>query len=209
MSYAVKEMFFSLQGEGRQTGRAAVFVRFAGCNLWSGQERHRASAICRFCDTDFAGVDGTHGGRHDVAALADRAAALWPAAEGTPLVICTGGEPALQLDVDLVDALHEAGFEVAVETNGTRELPPGLDWVCVSPKAGTDLVTVVGDELKVVHPQPGLDLAWLETLDFRFRSLQPLDGPEVAANLEACVGHCLEHPGWLLSLQTHKILGIR
>jgi len=209
MTYAVKEIFYSLQGEGRQTGRPAVFVRFSGCNLWSGREADRAGARCAFCDTDFVGMDGTLGGRYDAADLAGAAASAWDGRGGTPLVICTGGEPALQLDTELITALHTAGFEIAVETNGTLKLPGGLDWVCVSPKAGTTLVTTTGDELKVVLPQSGLDLDALETLDFHHFSVQPLDDPAVDENTRVCVDLVLERPHWTLSLQTHKLLGLR
>lgn len=205
MSYLVKELFFTLQGEGAQSGRAAVFLRFAGCNLWSGREEDRAAAACRFCDTDFVG-----GERHaDAHGLARAVAALWPkGAGGFPYVVCTGGEPALQLDPPLIDALHRLGFEVAIETNGTRPLPGGIDWVCVSPKAGAPLVVTAGEELKLVWPQDGLAPASFETLPFRHFFLQPQDGPDRAANTRACVEYCLTHPRWRLSLQTHKILGI-
>jgi len=186
MTYAVKEIFYSLQGEGRQTGRPAVFVRFSGCNLWSGREEHRADAICRFCDTDFVGMDGTLGGRYEARELAAVATTAWAGRHGMPMVICTGGEPALQLDGRLVEALHAEGFEIAVETNGTRPLPDDVDWICVSPKAGTDLVVTAGDELKVVYPQVGLDLDVLETLSFRYLSLQPMDGPRASEHLREC-----------------------
>jgi 7-carboxy-7-deazaguanine synthase (Cx14CxxC type) len=209
MSYLVKEIFLTLQGEGANTGRAAVFCRFSGCNLWSGHESHRASAVCRFCDTDFVGTDGPGGGRFaDADALADAVAEAWVGGDAPRFVVCTGGEPLLQLDDDAIAALHARGFEVAVETNGTRQPPAGLDWVCVSPKAGAELVVREGDELKVVHPQPGLDLDELATLDFDHHFLQPMDGAERAANTEATVRYCLEHPRWRLSLQTHKYLGI-
>ncbi|HET6606182.1 MAG TPA: 7-carboxy-7-deazaguanine synthase [Rhodopila sp.] len=210
MSYAVKEIFYTLQGEGAQAGRPAVFCRFAGCNLWSGREDDRAEAVCRFCDTDFVGTDGTKGGRFpDAAALADAVAAEWPGG-GKPFVVCTGGEPLLQLDADLVTALHDRGFEVAVETNGTiAPAPSGLDWICVSPKAGAPLRLVEGHELKLVVPQPGMDLDALGRLKFARFSVQPMDGPEVAANTRVAVALCLERPQWQLSLQTHKLLGIR
>jgi 7-carboxy-7-deazaguanine synthase (Cx14CxxC type) len=203
LSYVVKELFYTLQGEGGQAGRPAVFLRFAGCNLWSGREQDRASAQCRFCDTDFVGGD-RYG---DAATLVDAVAALWPDG-GAPYVVCTGGEPSLQLDAPLIDALHAKGFEVAIETNGTRALPAGVDWVCVSPKAGTDIVVTSGDELKLVWPQVGLDPAALEGLAFHHHFLQPMDGPDRAANTQACIQYCLTHPRWRLSLQTHKILGI-
>ncbi|MCR6629308.1 MAG: 7-carboxy-7-deazaguanine synthase [Magnetospirillum sp.] len=203
MTYTVKELFYTLQGEGGQAGRPAVFLRFAGCNLWSGREADRTDAQCRFCDTDFVG-----GTRYaDAGALAAAAAALWPGG-GFPYVVCTGGEPSLQLDEALVDALHGQGFEVAVETNGTRPLPAGIDWVCVSPKAGTELAVTGGEELKLVWPQAGLDPEALAKLPFRHHFLQPLDGPGRAASTAACVEYCLTHPRWRLSLQTHKILGI-
>lgn len=205
MSYSVKELFYTLQGEGGQAGRASVFLRFSGCNLWSGREEDRAEAQCRFCDTDFVGGTKYAGAE----ALASAIAALWPKGGlGQPYVVCTGGEPSLQLDDALIDALHGLGFEIAIETNGTRPLPHGIDWVCVSPKAGTDLVVTAGEELKLVWPQPGMDPASLERLAFRHYFLQPMDGPQRAANTAACVEYCLTHPRWRLSLQTHKILGI-
>ena len=210
MGYAVKEIFYTLQGEGAQAGRAAVFCRFTGCNLWSGREEDRAAAVCQFCDTDFVGVDGTGGGRFaDAATLADAVAAAWPGG-GRPFVVLTGGEPLLQLDEALVDALHGHGFEVAIETNGTiAPAPPGLDWVCVSPKAGAPLRLIAGDELKVVVPQPGLNLDRLEGLQFERFAVQPMDGPDAAANTRLAIEICLRRPRWQLSLQTHKIVGIR
>lgn len=204
MPYAVKEIFATLQGEGAQAGRAAVFLRFAGCNLWSGREEDRATAACRFCDTDFVG--GTK--YPDASALAGAVEAAWPAGADGRFVVVTGGEPGLQLDDPLVHALHERGFEVAVETNGTVPLPVGVDWVCVSPKAGTTLAVTVGHELKLVHPQPGLDPAAFEGMNFRHRYLQPMDGPDRDANTQAAVRYCLTHPRWRLSLQTHKLIGI-
>ncbi|ABI55376.1 7-carboxy-7-deazaguanine synthase [Alkalilimnicola ehrlichii MLHE-1] len=208
MTYSVHEIHYTLQGEGAQTGRPAVFCRFAGCNLWSGREAHRASAICRFCDTAFVGTGGSGGGRFRSAnELAERLAGYWPGG-GRPLVVCTGGEPLLQLDSALIDALHRRGFEVAVETNGTRPAPAGLDWICVSPKAGAPLVLTTGDELKLVHPQPGAEPERFQHLAFRHFFLQPMDGPEREANTQACVDYCLAHPQWSLSLQTHKLLGI-
>ncbi|MFA7428957.1 MAG: 7-carboxy-7-deazaguanine synthase [Rhodospirillaceae bacterium] len=212
MTYAVKEIFHTLQGEGAQAGRAAVFCRFAGCNLWSGREQDRAEAACQFCDTDFVGTDGPGGGKFATAdALADAVRACWDAAVvegGTPYVVCTGGEPLLQLDGPLIDALHARGFEIAVETNGTQAAPPGLDWICVSPKAGTDLVQTSGSELKVVWPQPGLDLDALGRLAFTHHFLQPMDGPDQAAAIALCAATCQAHPRWRLSLQTHKLIGI-
>jgi 7-carboxy-7-deazaguanine synthase len=211
MSYAVKEIFYTLQGEGAHAGRAAVFCRFAGCNLWSGRESDRASAICRFCDTEFVGVDGTGGGRFETAEdLAESIGATWPvrSAEGTRFVVCTGGEPLLQLDRVLIDTLHERGFEIAVETNGTIEAPVGIDWVCVSPKAGARLVQTTGDELKLVFPQPAAMPPEFEGLGFRHFFLQPMDGLDRLLNTELVVRYCMEHPKWRLSLQTHKIVGI-
>jgi 7-carboxy-7-deazaguanine synthase len=210
MTYAVKEIFYTLQGEGAQAGRPAVFCRFAGCNLWSGREEDRATAVCRFCDTDFVGTNGTAGGRYsDAAALADAVAAHWPGG-GVPFVVCTGGEPLLQLDDVLVAALHDRGFEVAIETNGTiAPVPVGVDWVCVSPKAGAPLELIGGDELKLVVPQPGLTPEMFEALPFRFFSLQPMDGPFRLENTRMAVELCLSRPQWRLSLQTHKVTGIR
>jgi 7-carboxy-7-deazaguanine synthase len=208
--YTVKEIFYTLQGEGANSGKAAVFCRFAGCNLWTGREADRASAVCDFCDTDFVGV-GADGGKFATAdALADAVAARWPQ-ESTPerFVVCTGGEPLLQLDDAAVGALHARGFSVAVETNGTQPAPADLDWVCVSPKARAPLVLTRGDELKLVYPQPGLDPAQFERLEFRHFFLQPMDGPEAVKNTRAAVAYCLEHPSWRLSLQTHKLLGLR
>jgi 7-carboxy-7-deazaguanine synthase (Cx14CxxC type) len=208
MSYAVKEMFLTLQGEGGQAGRAAVFCRFAGCNLWSGREEDRAEAVCTFCDTDFVGMDGEGGGRFaDPAALVAAATALWRG-EGARLVVCTGGEPILQLDAPLIAAFHEAGFEVAVETNGTLEAPDGLDWICVSPKAQSHIVQTRGQELKLVYPQTGVDPQRFAHLDFERFYLQPMDGPDRIANTEAAIDYCLSHPQWRLSTQTHKYLGI-
>lgn len=209
MTYRVKEIFATLQGEGANTGRPAVFCRFSGCNLWSGREADRATAVCRFCDTDFVGTDGVGGGRFgDARQLADAVAGRWPPGHVHRFVVCTGGEPLLQLDGALVEAFHDRGFEVAVETNGTRPAPPGLDWICVSPKAGTDLVLRGGDELKLVYPQEGADPADFEALAFRHFFVQPMDGPDVAANTTAAVDYCLRHPRWRLSLQTHKLIGI-
>lgn len=212
MSYAVKEIFYTLQGEGAQAGRPAVFCRFAGCNLWSGREADRESAVCRFCDTDFVGTDGTDGGRFpDAAALAAAVAAQWPVgAGGRPYVVCTGGEPLLQLDTPLIDALHAAGFEIAIETNGTKPVPDGIDWVCVSPKAGSQLVVERGNELKLVFPQAEPEARPENFLNLRFDNffLQPMDGPDRTENLRATIAYCLANPSWRLSLQTHKIMGI-
>ncbi|HZS38233.1 MAG TPA: 7-carboxy-7-deazaguanine synthase [Polyangia bacterium] len=208
MSYSVKEIFYTLQGEGAQSGRPAVFCRFAGCNLWSGHEADRAGAICRFCDTEFVGTDGPGGGRFAGAAeLARAVAAKWPGG-GRPLVVCTGGEPLLQLDDSLIEALHAAGFEIAVETNGTRPAPRGLDWLCVSPKAEAPLVLQSGHELKLVYPQSGADPERYAALDFQHFFLQPMDGPALQTNTELALRYCLEHPQWRLSLQTHKLLHI-
>jgi 7-carboxy-7-deazaguanine synthase len=209
MSYAVKELFRTLQGEGAQAGRAAVFCRFAGCNLWSGREQDRARALCRFCDTDFVGTDGEGGGRFAGApALADAIAACWGPSRDRRFVVFTGGEPLLQLDQPLLDAVHARDFEAAVETNGTLVAPASLDWICVSPKAGTNLVQRQGDELKLVYPQRGLDPASLESLAFRHFLVQPMDGPAREANTAAAIAWCLAHPRWRLSLQTHKLIGI-
>ncbi len=212
MSYSIKEIFYTLQGEGANTGRAAVFCRFTGCNLWSGQEETRASAVCQFCDTDFVGTDGEGGGRFASAAEVARSVfEKWPAPHAShlrPLVVCTGGEPLLQLDDELVAAFHEYGFEVAIETNGTLAAPSGLDWVCVSPKAGAELVLRAGHELKLIFPQLGAEPELYERLDFRHFFLQPMDGPARERNTELALQYCLQHPQWRLSLQTHKLLGI-
>ena len=210
MSYAVKEIFLTLQGEGAHSGRAAVFCRFAGCNLWSGREADRASAQCRFCDTDFVGTDGTRGGRYEAAVdLAEAIESEWGATRDFRAVVLTGGEPLLQADDALLDALHARGFWIAVETNGTIAPPPGLDWICVSPKAGTELCIRSGDELKLIYPQAGAAPEDFAGLAFRRFSLQPMDGPEIADNTARAVAYCLAHPQWQLSLQTHKTLGIR
>jgi 7-carboxy-7-deazaguanine synthase len=210
MSYAVKEIFYTLQGEGAQAGRPSVFCRFSGCNLWSGRELDRAVAACGFCDTDFVGTDGTGGGRFpDATSLADAVSAHWPGG-ASPFVVCTGGEPLLQLDEALVNAFHLQGFEVAVETNGTIFPPPsGIDWICVSPKAGAPMRMLEGDELKIVVPQIGIELRRFEDLSFRRFSVQPMDGPKLAENTRVAVELCLQRPMWRLSLQTHKYLGIR
>jgi 7-carboxy-7-deazaguanine synthase (Cx14CxxC type) len=210
MAYSVKEIFYTLQGEGGQAGRAAVFCRFAGCNLWSGREEDRHQAVCRFCDTDFVGTDGPGGGKFaDADALATAVAAQWPRrAQGRPLVVCTGGEPLLQLDDAAVRALHACGFEIAVETNGTQRPPERLDWICVSPKAGAPLQLTRGTELKLVFPQPGALPEQFERLDFQHFFLQPMDGPERERNTRLAVEYCMAHPQWRLSLQTHKFIGI-
>jgi 7-carboxy-7-deazaguanine synthase (Cx14CxxC type) len=214
MSYSVKEIFYTLQGEGGQAGMPAVFCRFAGCNLWSGREVDRERAVCRFCDTDFVGTDGTLGGKFaDADRLADTIAAQWPAGDAgaaSRLTVLTGGEPLLQVDAALVDALHARGFRIAVESNGTVAAPAGIDWLCISPKAGAPWVQRSGQELKVVWPQPGLDLETLRTdSDFDHRFLQPMDGPSQSENIALCIDTCLRHPAWRLSLQTHKLTGIR
>jgi len=209
MTYSVKELFKTLQGEGAQAGRAAVFCRFAGCNLWSGREEDRADATCRFCDTDFVGTDGPGGGRFGTAAaLADAIEAAWAGGASGRYVVFTGGEPLLQLDTALIGAVHAKGFAVAVETNGTQEPPPGIDWICVSPKAGAPLRLVAGNELKLVYPQDGIDPEALTGLAFDHFWIQPMDGPSRTANTEASVAFCLKHPKWRLSLQTHKYIGI-
>ena len=210
MSYAVKKIFYMLQGEGRTAGRAAVFCRFTGCNLWSGREQDRARAICRFCDTDFVGTDGEGGGRFaDAAALVDAAARFWGANRERRFVVLTGGEPMLQVDDALVDALHAAGFEIAIESNGTLPVHPGIDWVCISPKAGSITVQRSGDELKLVWPQPGSDAEAMEGWAFDHFLLQPLDDPNAASNQAAATDFVMAHPRWRLSLQTHKLLGLR
>lgn len=211
MSYQVKEIFYTLQGEGANAGRPAVFCRFAGCNLWSGREQDRATAVCQFCDTDFVGTNGTLGGKFaDADALANRIEAQWPAGDSAHrFVVMTGGEPLLQVDAELIAALHARGFQIAVETNGTIAAPQGIDWICVSPKAGAPWVQRAGQELKVVWPQPSFDLAELEAADFTHRYLQPMDNPQRQQNTETCIQLCMERPAWRLSLQTHKITGIR
>jgi 7-carboxy-7-deazaguanine synthase len=237
MPYAIKEIYYTLQGEGAQSGRPAVFCRFAGCNLWTGREADRADAVCNFCDTDFVGTDGPGGGRFATAGeVAEACLRQWPARVESPesrvqsqkeevgsspalstldsrlstrqFVVCTGGEPLLQLDAELIGAFHVAGFEVAVETNGTIPIPAGLDWICVSPKAGADLVLTRGDELKLVYPQPGAEPERFTGLDFRHFFLQPMDGPHRERNTRAAAEYCLQHPQWRLSLQMHKLIGL-
>lgn len=211
--YRVKEIFYTLQGEGSHAGRPSVFCRFTSCNLWTGLEKDRHRAICRFCDTDFVGTDGPGGGRFETGPdLAAAVAKAWqglPHPRSRPYVVCTGGEPLLQLDGEAVEALHAEGFEVAIETNGTRPAPEGIDWICVSPKAGTDLVLKSGDDLKLVYPQVDASPERFEDLDFGRFLLQPMDGPDLVANTQAAIEYCLEHPQWQLSVQTHKTLGIR
>ncbi len=214
MTYSVKEAYFTLQGEGAQTGRPAVFLRFAGCNLWSGRESDRARAVCRFCDTEFVGTDGPGGGRFGTAVeLAAGVSDLWPAGarHGRPYVVCTGGEPLLQLDAAAIDALHARGFEIGVETNGTIAAPAGIDWLCVSPKANADLVQTRGDELKLVYPQAEREAQpeRFAGLEFDHFFLQPLDDAALAEHTTAAIRYCLSHPQWKLSLQTHKLIGIR
>jgi len=210
--YRVKEIFYTLQGEGAHAGRPSVFCRFTSCNLWTGRERDRHRAICQFCDTDFVGTDGPGGGRfHTASDLAVAVAKTWQGAahpRSRPYVVCTGGEPLLQLDAEAVDAFHAEGFEVAIETNGTKPAPAGIDWICVSPKAGTELVLTEGDDMKLVYPQLGAEPERYEQLNFTNLLLQPMDGPERDANTAAAVAYCLAHPQWRLSLQTHKYLGI-
>ena len=209
MSYAVKEIFLTLQGEGGQAGRPAVFCRFAGCNLWSGREEDRARAVCVFCDTDFVGMDGPGGGRFaDADHLAAAIEGAWTGGPTNRLVVLTGGEPLLQVDEALIDALHARDFSVALETNGSLPAPEGIDWICVSPKADAEVVQTRGQELKLVFPQPGVDPARFEGLDFERFLLQPMDGPDRARNTEAAIAYCLAHPRWRLSVQTHKYLGI-
>jgi 7-carboxy-7-deazaguanine synthase len=207
--YAVKEIFYTLQGEGANAGSAAVFCRFAGCNLWSGREQDRAQATCQFCDTDFVGTDGTGGGKFATAEdLAAAVLAQWTGGAANRLVVLTGGEPALQVDTELIDALHAKGFRIAMETNGTLPVPDGVDWICVSPKAGTTIVQRRGDELKLVYPQAGLMPDSVKAFTFTHRFLQPMDGPDAAQNTDAAVRFCKSHPEWRLSLQTHKLIGI-
>jgi 7-carboxy-7-deazaguanine synthase len=211
MSYAVKEIFLTLQGEGVHAGRRAVFLRFAGCNLWTGREEDRASAVCQFCDTDFVGMDGENGGRYDADALAAKVAELWSEARDSRYVVMTGGEPMLQVDDAIVDALHALGFTLAIESNGTLPVHPGIDWVCISPKAGSETVQRSGDELKLVWPQPGSDTVAMERWDFSNFLIQPMDSGDAdsnAANVEAATRFVMDHPKWRLSLQNHKILGL-
>jgi len=214
MAYTIKEIYYTLQGEGANTGRPAVFCRFTGCNLWSGHETDRHSAVCQFCDTDFVGTDGTGGGVFPNAdAVAKAIAATWPTngttREGERLVVFTGGEPLLQLDAAIVNAAHNEGFTIAIETNGTRSAPPGIDWICMSPKAGTEIELRTGNELKLVFPQAGAEPEQYASLNFEHFFLQPMDGPNVKANTEQAIAYCLKHPRWQLSLQQHKLLGLR
>jgi 7-carboxy-7-deazaguanine synthase (Cx14CxxC type) len=208
-TYSIKELYYTLQGEGAHAGRPAVFCRFSGCNLWSGREEDRPSAICQFCDTDFRGTNGPNGGKYQAAELAAKAASLWPTSgKGTPYVVCTGGEPLLQLDEDLVAAFHAAGFEVAIETNGTLPAPAGIDWICMSPKANTEIVLTKGNELKLVYPQVDAPPEKYQDLEYDHFFLQPMDSPEWDRNTALTLQYCLQHPQWNLSLQTHKYLNI-
>ena len=207
--YKVKEMYYTLQGEGAQAGRPAVFLRFTGCNLWSGREEDRADAICKFCDTDFVGMDGNLGGKYDAEQLATTVLNLWPPHQAHRYVVCTGGEPLLQLDEALIDALHQKGFEVGIETNGTIQPPKGIDWICMSPKANTEIVLQKGNELKLVVRQEGISPEQFEHWDFDHFFLQPMDGPYLDIFTKWAIEYCLQHPKWRLSVQTHKVIGIR
>ncbi len=209
--YSIKEIYFTIQGEGMQTGRPAVFLRFAGCNLWSGREEDRYKAICQFCDTDFFGVDGVNGGKYEVEPLVEKVGSLWPSStkDNDRYVVCTGGEPLLQLDEMLIHELHKAGFVVGIETNGTISVPSGVDWICVSPKAGSDCIVKSGNELKLVYPQKGLDPSQFEDWDFEFYFLQPMAGPDLESNTKKTIEYCLNHPRWRLSLQMHKLAGLK
>lgn len=211
-AYKVKEIYYTLQGEGMHSGRPAVFCRFSGCNLWSGREEDRHKAICKFCDTDFWGTDGENGGAFETPQdLAIKVASLWPSDKGTgkPYVVCTGGEPLLQLDEKMVDAFHEMGFEVAIETNGTLQAPKGVDWICVSPKANSEIIQQSGNEIKLVYPQKGAEPHLFESMGFDHFYLQPMDSPELEANTKACIEYCLENPKWNLSIQSHKLINIK
>jgi 7-carboxy-7-deazaguanine synthase len=208
-SYKVKEIYYTLQGEGARTGRPAVFLRFTGCNLWSGREEDRSEAVCKFCDTDFIGMDGVLGGKYDALTLSAKVNELWPADHGQKYVVCTGGEPLLQMDEELIHALHQSGFEIGIETNGTITVPKGIDWICVSPKANTEVVVKKGSELKLVVRQHGIDPKMFESWDFKNFYLQPMDGHYLKEFTEWAMQYCLEHPQWRLSIQTHKLLGIR
>lgn len=206
--YSVKEIYYTLQGEGFHTGRSAVFCRFSGCNLWTGREEDRPKAICKFCDTDFWGTDGINGGKYDIQALVTQCDSLWPEHMQNKFIVCTGGEPALQLNEELVEALHEAGFTVAIETNGTLELPKNIDWVCVSPKANTDIVVTTGQELKLIFPQAGIHPDDMIAYDFEHYYLQPMDNPSLLDNRIKTINYCKNNPKWKLSLQIHKVLNI-
>jgi len=206
--YSVKEIYYTIQGEGYHTGRSAIFCRFSGCNLWSGREEDRHKAICKFCDTDFWGIDGINGGKFDKITLVEKCVSLWPEAQENKFVVCTGGEPALQLDAELIDIFHDFGFTVAIETNGTIELPQGIDWICMSPKANTDIVVQKGHELKLIYPQHGIDPNDVEAYDFEHYYLQPMDDPALIENRIKTINYCKNHPKWKLSLQIHKVLNI-
>lgn len=207
-TYAIKEIYYTIQGEGAQTGRSAVFVRFSGCNLWSGREQDREKAICKFCDTDFWGTDGINGGKYTAEELVDRILTLWPHSVTRPYIVCTGGEPLLQLDTPLVNLLHESNIEIAIETNGTKLAPEGIDWICMSPKANTELLLTSGDEIKIVFPQKGIDPADFEAMAFDHFFIQPMDGPDILENTKAAIEFCKDNPRWKLSIQTHKLLDI-
>jgi len=208
--YSIKEIYYTIQGEGGQTGRPAVFCRFAGCNLWTGREEDRQKAICQFCDTDFFDTDGENGGKYIARELVSKIQSQWPSnPSGTPLVVCTGGEPLLQLNSALITAIHQAGFEIAIETNGTIRSPENIDWICVSPKAGAELIQITGHELKFVYPQNGFDPEQFIHLNFKHFFLQPMDGPNITENIQSTIQYCLEHPQWRLSLQTHKLVGLK
>lgn len=206
--YKIKEIYYTIQGEGYHTGRPALFCRFAGCNLWSGREEDRDKAICKFCDTDFWGTDGVNGGKYTGESLVKVLRSLWPKSNMTPFIVCTGGEPGLQMDQDLIDLLHAHNFEIAIETNGTVSLPDGIDWICVSPKADTDIIITRGNELKLVYPQKENHPSQYQHLDFEHFYLQPLDDAAQSQHIQSCVAYCLQHPTWKLSLQTHKFIGI-
>lgn len=208
-TYKVKEIYYTLQGEGARTGRAAVFLRFTGCNLWNGLEADRADAVCKFCDTDFFGMDGVEGGKYDANALSEKVLSLWPEGRGDKYVVCTGGEPLLQMDERLIEALHSRGFEISIETNGTITVPKGIDWICVSPKANTEVVVQKGNELKLVVRQQGITPVSFDNWDFEHFYLQPMDGPSLNEFTKWATDYCLHHPKWKLSIQTHKFLGIR
>ena len=207
--YSVKEIYFTIQGEGMQTGKPAIFCRFAGCNLWNGREEDRHKAICKFCDTDFFGTDGEHGGKYTAKQLAEEIKGLWPDSSIRPYIVCTGGEPLLQLDRRLIHAFHSSGFEIAIETNGTISAPDEIDWICMSPKANTKIVQKKGDELKLVFPQKGISPDEVSDLDFTYFFLQPMDGPNLELNTRKSIEYCLKHPKWRLSLQTHKFSGLK
>jgi len=206
--YSVKEIYYTIQGEGYHTGQPAIFCRFSGCNLWSGLEKDRSTAICQFCDTNFWGTDGENGGKYSAEELVSKCLSLWTAESGTPFIVCTGGEPLLQLNTPLIDALHEAGFYIAIETNGTKEAPPGIDWICVSPKANAEIVQTSGSELKLVYPQSNLSINDFKEMDFEHFYLQPLDDDYQMDNIRTCIELCKAYPQWKLSLQTHKLVGM-